>query len=282
MKIILPGLLLAAAVLVSPHAAHAASGHINVDGVAVASDVKPETKNNRTMVPLRVISENLGAAVEWSNSEVTLTKDDMKVILKANSATAVKNGEKVQLDAKPYVKNNRVVVPLRFIAETFGCTVGYSHSTVTVDSPPLVLEDREIKTVQTEYHMTMGGVVEQITGNSYAGSIYKLIESGKGQKVDAPASFAWRVNIDVPGSYYKNKQYDFLDSKGSSVKSYDVYSLVEAFPAEELKGFAKVLIYDAKSDQWYSFSETARDSLAKLTDSAVSNGYSKVISNTVV
>lgn len=282
MKKIIPGLFLAAAVLVSPPAAHAASSHIQVDGAAVASDVKPEMKNNRTMVPLRVISENLGAAVDWSHSEVTLTKNKLKVILKANSATAVKNGEEVQLDSKPYVKNNRVLVPLRFIAETFGCTVGYSNSTVTVDSPPLVINDIAIKTLQTEYHMTMGGVVEQINGNSYIDSVYKLMDSGKGQKVDAPASFAWRANIDVPGSYYKNKQYDFLDSKGSSVKRYDVYTLVEAFPAEDLKGFAKVLIHDAKSDQWYLFSETAVNSLAKLTDSASSNGYSKVISNTVV
>ncbi|WP_338130656.1 stalk domain-containing protein [Cohnella ginsengisoli] len=31
-----------------------------IDGVAIVSDVKSEVKNNRTMVPLRMISENLG------------------------------------------------------------------------------------------------------------------------------------------------------------------------------------------------------------------------------
>ena len=39
---------------------YAADFHIKVDGVTIASDVKPEVKSNRTMVPLRVISENLG------------------------------------------------------------------------------------------------------------------------------------------------------------------------------------------------------------------------------
>ena len=40
--------------------AYAADFQIKVDGVTIASDVNPEVKSNRTMVPLRVISENLG------------------------------------------------------------------------------------------------------------------------------------------------------------------------------------------------------------------------------
>lgn len=54
--------------------------------------MKPENKNKRTMVPLRVISENLGASVEWSDSKVILAKNSIKVILTLNSSTAEKNG----------------------------------------------------------------------------------------------------------------------------------------------------------------------------------------------
>ena len=35
----------------------------------------------------------------------------------------MKNGKTVLFDVKPYLKNNRMMVPLRFIAETFGCNV---------------------------------------------------------------------------------------------------------------------------------------------------------------
>ena len=81
----------------------------DVTTIAISSDVSPDIKNNRTMVPLRVISENLGATVNWSDSEVVLTKSNVEVILQLNSNTAVINGKTVLFDAKPYLKNG--VVP---------------------------------------------------------------------------------------------------------------------------------------------------------------------------
>lgn len=281
MKKIIPSIIFAFILAIASSPAYAANHPIQIDGVAVASDVKPETKNKRTMVPLRVVSENLGAKVDWSNSKVTLTKSSMKVTLQTNSTAAMKNGEAVQLDVKPYIKNNRVMVPLRFIAETFGCKVNYSNSKVTVETAPLVIHNVKVKALQYEYHMTMGGVVQQLKGNAYNAAIYDAFVRNKGAKVDAPASYSWMANIDVPGSYYKNSQYDFLDEKGNSVQRFDVYSLVNAFPDELLTGYPEVLLYDATGDQWYLFSGAARDSVQSLVDAAGKNGFLKVISNTV-
>ena len=84
---------LAIFLFISSSTIYAAENQIIVDSVAIASDVKTEIKNKRTMVPVRVISENLGASVKWSNSEVILAKSDMKVIQTLNSSTAEKNGE---------------------------------------------------------------------------------------------------------------------------------------------------------------------------------------------
>ncbi|WP_138495700.1 copper amine oxidase N-terminal domain-containing protein [Paenibacillus pinistramenti] len=275
--------LFASVLFLSSTSVYAASSpSIKVDGTAVVTDVKPEIKNNRMMVPLRTVSENLGAQVVWSGSEVTLIKDDMKVTLQAGSSSAVQNGKTVKLDAKPYVKNNRFFVPLRFIAETFGCEVGYSGSAVTIDSEPFLIGGVPVKALQQEYHMTMGGIVQQIGGTAYNEAIYNLIVNNKGDKTDAPASYSWMFNIDVPGSYYKNAQYDFLDEKGDSIKQYDIYSLVEAFPAEELEGYPKVLLYDASEQQWYLFSTAARDSINSIIEKAALNGFLKIISNTVV
>lgn len=283
MKKMIPSIALGLTLAFASMPAYAADNPvIKIDGVAIGSDVQPEVKNNRTMVPLRVISENLGAKVSWSNSEATITKDGLKVTLKLNSKTAVVNGAKVALDAAPYVKNNRVVVPLRFIAETFDCEVGYSNSTVTVSTAPLVIDGVQVKALQQEYHMTMGGVVQQISGNTTDKTIYNLFESNKGEEVDAPASYAWRANIDVPGSYEKVGQYDFLDAKENSVQQYDIYVLVNAFPQEELAGYSKVLLHDASEDQWYVFSEAAVASIGNLVDTAYTNGLVKIISNTVV
>lgn len=282
MKKIFFGGFLAIFLSITSSTAYAAEMQIKVDGVAIASDVKPEIKNNRTMVPLRVVSENLGAAVDWSNSEVTLTKSDMKVILKLNSSTAEKNGEKVQLDVKPYLKNNRIIVPIRFIAEAFECNVNHSNFTVSIDTMPLVIDGVQVKALQQEYRMTMGGVVQQINGNAYNESIYNILVENKSEKVEAPASYSWMVNIDTPGSYYKNAQYDFLDQKGNSLARFDVYSLIRALPSELLSGYPEILIHDVSKDEWYLFSDTATQSIYQLMDTASKNGFLTIISNTVV
>ncbi|MBD3921296.1 copper amine oxidase N-terminal domain-containing protein [Paenibacillus sp. PR3] len=282
MKKMIPGIALGLMLAFASMPAYAADNPvIKIDGVAIGSDVRPEVKNNRTMVPLRVISENLGAKVNWSNSEATITKDGLKVILKLNTKTAVVNGKTVTLDAAPYVKNSRVVVPLRFIAETFDCEVSYSNSTVTVSTAPLVIDGVQVKALQQEYHMTMGGVVQQISGNTTNKTIYNLFENNKGEKVDAPASYSWRANIDVPGSYAKVGQYDFLDGKEKSLQRYDIYTLVNAFPSDVLDGYPAVLLHDATEDQWYLFSDIPIRSINDQVDRAWVSGLVKIISDTV-
>ncbi|WP_179031571.1 copper amine oxidase N-terminal domain-containing protein [Paenibacillus kribbensis] len=276
------GVFLAIFLFISSSTTYAAESQIKVDGVAIASDVKPEIKNKRTMIPLRVISENLGARVEWSNSKVILTKSDMKVILTLNSSTAEKNGKKMLLDVKPYMKNNRIFVPLRFIAETFGCNVNFSKFAVNVDTEPLFIDGVQVKALQHEYHMTLGGVVQQINGNAYNKTIYNIFVKNKGEKVEAPADYSWSFTIDTLGSYYKNAQYDFLDPKGNSLVRFDVYSLIRSFPSEPLTGYPEILIHDVSKDEWYLFSDTANQSIEQLIYTTKKNGFLKVISNTVV
>lgn len=280
MKKMILSIMLAATVLASS-TAYAATSTIKIDGMAVTSDVKPEFKGNRTMVPLRVISENLGANVAWSKSEVTVTKDDLKIVLKTDSTVAVKNGKTVQLDVKPYAKYNRVFVPLRFIAETFGCSVDYSHSTVSVESAPLVIDGVTVKAMQNEFHMIMGGVVQQISANALNEAMYRSFETNKGAKVDAPANYSWTLTLDTPEAYYKDGQYDFLDNNGKSAQRYDIYSLQQPVPEDAATNYPEVLLHDITKNQWYVFSSDARTAINNLVERAYANGSLKVISNTV-
>jgi rhodanese-related sulfurtransferase len=45
---------------------------IMMDGKAVASDVAPQLMNDRVLVPVRVISEGLGADVEWDGAQMAV------------------------------------------------------------------------------------------------------------------------------------------------------------------------------------------------------------------
>ncbi|MGE7949828.1 copper amine oxidase N-terminal domain-containing protein [Lysinibacillus sp. NPDC093688] len=282
MKKILSGVFLAMILMLTSLPAYAAHSTIKIDGVVVTTDAAPETKNNRTMVPLRVISENLGATVNWKDSKVTLTNNKMQITLQQNSNTVIKNGKTELLDVKPYLKNNRLFVPIRFIAETFGCQVNYQNSTVTIDTAPLVMNNVKVKAVQYEYHMTMGGVVQQMQGNTYNKALYKMFVENKGNLVDAPAKYSWQIDLDNPGSYYKLGQYNFMSHENKSIQQFDLYSLNTAFPDEELKGYPKALIHDVTADKWYLFTNNALESIDQLLNTATNNGFVKVLSNTVV
>lgn len=279
MKKVILGILLALNLIIISTPTYATTNQITIDGITIASDVNLEVKNNRTMVPLRVISENLGANVNWSDSQVTLTKNDMKVILKFNSNKVVKNGKTELLDVKPYIKNNRTFVPMRFIAESFGSNVNYKYGIVTVDTKPFIIDSVKVKALQHEYHATMGGIIQQIKGHGYNEAIYNVFIENKGSKIEAPANYTW-MSHPSPGEYYKSGQYDFIDQEGNSIARFDMYTLVQSFD-DNLSSQPQVLIHVPTEHQWYLFNENARQAMDTLIDRAFANGFVTVISNTI-
>ena len=99
--------------------------------------VNPQIINNRTMVPLRKIFETLGAQIEWygETETVVATKGDTIVKLQINNpiAEVTKSGviEKITLDSKPIIVENRTLVPLRFISESLEKQVAWDQNSQT-------------------------------------------------------------------------------------------------------------------------------------------------------
>ncbi len=88
--------------------------------------VSPATiVESRTLVPVRFISETMGAKVTWNaeKREVGIKNDefDIKLIIDSNRATV--NGRVSLLDSPPRIINNSTMVPIRFISETMGSEV---------------------------------------------------------------------------------------------------------------------------------------------------------------
>lgn len=104
-----------------------AAGDIDilVNGHKLSSDVAPFLENNRTLLPFRACAEALGAEVQWvrENNSVVMTKDSATVRLYIGTNKASINGEAKVLDVKSQVKNNRTLVPLRFVGEALSCNV---------------------------------------------------------------------------------------------------------------------------------------------------------------
>ena len=115
--------------------AFAADVNIVIDGNTVASDTEPQiTAEGRTIVPLRVISEELGATVDWDaeNKSVTAQKGDSTLKLAIGENVMTVDGSEIELDSPAQIINSRTMVPLRAISESFGCEVEWDGETKTV------------------------------------------------------------------------------------------------------------------------------------------------------
>lgn len=108
---------------------------LKVNGETIdTGDTPPFIADGRTMVPVRFISEALGAEVKWDANTrlVTITAPDKVITLTVGDKTLYVNGEAVQMDAAATIVNGRTFVPVKFIAEALGMTVGWDPDSKTV------------------------------------------------------------------------------------------------------------------------------------------------------
>ncbi|MFB5265398.1 N-acetylmuramoyl-L-alanine amidase [Paenibacillus enshidis] len=122
----------------APNYGHAASAgaHIVLDGkqINVSGSAQPGIINGTTMVPFRVISENLGYKVDWKqeNKTVQVFSGGTEIQLVIGSKSATVNGKRVTLNVAPVIRSGSALVPLRFIGEQMGVDVDWDGSTKTV------------------------------------------------------------------------------------------------------------------------------------------------------
>ncbi|MHB8107249.1 MAG: copper amine oxidase N-terminal domain-containing protein [Candidatus Cryosericum sp.] len=104
------------------------SGMVTIDGHAAILDAAPEIVAGRTFVPMRFIAETFGSTVKWLplSRSITITLGTTTIILQIGNATGIISGRIISLDAAPYVKNSRTMVPLRVISESFGSDVAWN------------------------------------------------------------------------------------------------------------------------------------------------------------
>lgn len=100
---------------------------VNVDNEAVIYDTASVIRNDRTLVPIRIVTETLGGKVDWNGvtKEVTLHIDGKEIKM-----TVGKTLEKYGV--APVIIDGRTFVPVRFVADELGATVAWDDATKTV------------------------------------------------------------------------------------------------------------------------------------------------------
>lgn len=131
---------------------------VNSEIIEFTQKEKPVIRNNRTYVPLRLISENLGADVHWFENQVFISKS--KKLDLTNLPTNKSNKIKILIDdevidiksseGQAYInENNKTMIPLRVIAEKLNCDVLFDRGEVTLlthkkDNPKEDTKDESI------------------------------------------------------------------------------------------------------------------------------------------
>lgn len=102
---------------------------VNFDEAAPFVDSK-----NCTLVPLRFISEKLGAGVKWDGKkqQATITQEGKKVVLTVGKLTMVVNGQEVKMNTTPVIKDSTVFVPVKCIGDLLGVETKWIKETSTV------------------------------------------------------------------------------------------------------------------------------------------------------
>lgn len=226
--------------------------YINNEKVKFTDELgHPELVNQRTMVPIRIISENMGYEVDWEKKteKVIITNQGTKVEFNIGNSYAHVNGKKVPMDikdgkamnTKAYLRkvkgSSRTMVPLRFISEAFGAKVRYDRANgehviniTTKGSPelPPIIPEKPVKPVKpgeitfdkAKDTLPDGRMTEEKTEEYLKKAIENIqvyTKNGKHyfkyDKVDAPEGFIVAVSFDVSIKHTSNIDGIYLSPK---------------------------------------------------------------------
>ena len=118
---------------------HIGKPTFTMNGTSKTLDSPPVIKNGRTLVPIRTIIEALGGTVSWdaTTKKATVTLGKKTIALWIGKSAATVNGVSTPIDSTdakvvPEIINGRTMLPLRFVTENLGATVGWDQNTQTI------------------------------------------------------------------------------------------------------------------------------------------------------
>lgn len=191
--------------------------NVMMGGRDVISDVPAILLNDRTLVPVRFITENLGAEVTWvqETKEAIIKTEKKEIILKIDSPKVYVNNEEQTLpDGVPakligYQDNFRTMVPLRFVSEQLGMEVGWIGETMTATiNKPL----QNVTDIGFDNTSKFFKILINTTGEVETSSFFL-----KGSDVGGED----RLVIDIPNTKLNISNSNIVDEKG--LVNVDVY-----------------------------------------------------------
>ena len=114
---------------------HAENIKICIDDIYLDFDTAPIIQDNRTLVPMRKIFEELGCEVEWLSKTQTViaTRNSKIIALQIGKSkiivTDIETGitDVTEIDTAPILYNSTTFVPVRVISESLNYMVSWNN-----------------------------------------------------------------------------------------------------------------------------------------------------------
>ncbi len=152
-------------------------------------DTAPVSVNGSTLVPVRTVSELLGATVNWNNDTKTVTviMGSSAVEMQINNPTAYVNGNYINMSVPPQIIGGSTMIPVRFVSENMGLNVFYDDSTKAVAISFQPLDAGDFKSLNCVKNLKPVPVQQPASAPSSEGktTYYKKDVNVSGKKISA-------------------------------------------------------------------------------------------------
>jgi phosphate transport system substrate-binding protein len=115
-----------------------------VEEIDKGTGLSPVVVKGRTLLPMRFLCEKLGAEVTWDSAAKTaqIKSDSFNIMVKSGEKSMSVNGRDYPLDVPAQIINNRIMLPLRAIADAVGKKVFWD------DRGLIIISDNELDKTQ--------------------------------------------------------------------------------------------------------------------------------------
>lgn len=162
--------------------------NLNVNGKMYNAGTSPQIEAGITMVPVNVVARTLGAELTIQEKQIVLNKNDNILKMTEGNLTALYNGENRTMPQAPKLKDGEMLVPLRFVCESFSTEVSWQG---------------ESQTIAIQYQEKRNGMsADEMLGKSSQAladyNTYKMkIDTDMAMKVEASGEKNETMNMDM-------------------------------------------------------------------------------------
>lgn len=210
---------------------------------------------NRMLVPIRIVSEQLGAKVSWDAKSQTATIDS-GIRIKAGATEVTTPYGSVKMDTKAVIRGSRLYIPIRYLCNALGYQIesntkdGVPTANIVTKAEITVSAAASLKNAIEEVkalYLVKKPNTNLIINLGSSGALAQQIEQGAVVDIFFPASSSNMSALKDKGLMDNNTITDLLANRVVLVVPNDSKIAIDAFTDVTDKSIRKIALGEPKS-----------------------------------